>query len=219
VTDKGQGAAGGDLGLRERKKRQTREAIALAAGRLFAQRGFDAVTVGEIAHAADVSRQTIFNYFSNKEEMLFDRDAEILQALLDGLSERPTGSSPVAVFRAHTRAFWAGIELVARGGPGVHGFWGIVRSSSALRAHAEVMFARQADAIALALAAEQGAPDDDPSCHALARMLCGVNAAVLTCGLERITSGGDPRGVASDMIRAADAAYDLLEGVSMSPGG
>ena len=61
------------------------------------------------------------------------------------------------------------------------------------------------------LAAERNAPDDDPLCHALARALCGVNAAILTCGLHRLTRGDDPRGTVADMLAQADLAYDQLE--------
>ena len=62
-------------GLRERKKRQTREAIAQAAMALFVARGFDAVTVADVARAADVSEKTVFNYFPAKEDLVFARAA------------------------------------------------------------------------------------------------------------------------------------------------
>jgi AcrR family transcriptional regulator len=195
-------------GLRERKKRETRESIASAASALFVERGFDAVTVGEVARAANVSRQTVFNYFRSKEEMLFDRDREVEAALVRALRERGPGTSVLDVFRAHTQAFWQRVEAV---GMAPHEFWAIVESSPTLRDYAEAVFGRHARSVAQVLAAELGAREDDPGAHALARMLCGTNAAVLTCGLGRIAAGEEPGAVAREMIVAARRAYGSLE--------
>src|SRR6185503_2655276 len=63
--------------LRERKKEQTRHAIGETATRLFIERGFDAVTVAEVARAADVAENTVFNYFPTKEDLFFDRHAAV----------------------------------------------------------------------------------------------------------------------------------------------
>jgi AcrR family transcriptional regulator len=197
-------------GLRESKKRQTREAIAQAAAELFAARGFNAVTVDEVARAADVSRQTVFNYFPSKEAMLFDRDAEVEAALVAAVRNRPDGTSLVDAFRAHTRAFWTRLGMVLEQGPLPQGFWEIVQNSPGLRDYAEATFARHARSVAIALAAERGAPDDDAVSHAIARALCGVNAAMLTYGLQRLTAGDDPEQVVPDTLRHADCAYDLL---------
>jgi AcrR family transcriptional regulator len=194
--------------LRERKKRQTRQAIADAAAALFAERGFDAVTVDEIAQAANVSRQTVFNYFGSKEEMLFDRDAAVEAALLTALRDREPGTTVLDVFRAHTRSFWERLETA---GPLQRDFWWIVESSPTLRDYAEAVFARHARSVALLLAAEAGAPEDDPGCHVLARMMCAVNAGVLTCGLHRIAQGQNVRAVAPEMMAEAERAYRLLE--------
>jgi AcrR family transcriptional regulator len=61
-----------ELGRRERKKQQTRQAISDVATALFLERGFDAVTVAEVARAADVAVQTVFNHFPAKEDLFFD---------------------------------------------------------------------------------------------------------------------------------------------------
>jgi AcrR family transcriptional regulator len=199
-------------GLRERKKLKTREAIAHAAAELFARHGFESVTVDDVARAAEVSRQTVFNYFPSKEQMLFDRDAEVQAALLRAIGDRAPGASLVGVFRAHTRAFWSRLGVVLKDGPLRPGFWEIVQASPALRDYAEVTFARHAQSVAAALAAERDLPEDDPICHSLARTLCGVNAAILTCGLHRLIRGDDPQDLIGEMLSQADRAYDMLEG-------
>lgn len=198
-------------GLRERKKLQTREEIAQAAARLFAAHGFEAVTVDDVASAANVSRQTVFNYFPTKEQMLFDRDAEVEAALLAATRDRADGKALLSAFRGHTRAFWTRLDSVLRQGPLPHGFWEIVEPSPALRDYLEATIARQAIAVAQQLAAQRSRPEDDPICHAIARALCGVNAAILTCGLHRLNRGDDPHRTVTEMLAQAEEAYDLLE--------
>src|SRR6185295_7840208 len=95
-------------GLRERKKRQTRESIAAAAMQLFQARGFDAVTVADVARAADVSEKTVFNYFPTKEDLVFGRGAERTAALIEEIRTRPPGTSVIDPFRDAT------MELIER---------------------------------------------------------------------------------------------------------
>src|SRR5438874_290677 len=87
------------LGLRERKKQQTRQAIAETARRLFGERGFERVTVAEIARQADVSEQTVFNYFPTKEDLVYWRLGEFEEQLHAGIRERKPGESALAAFR------------------------------------------------------------------------------------------------------------------------
>jgi len=89
-------------GLRERKKRAARQAIATTARRLFAERGFDAVTVAEVAAAADVSEKTVFNHFATKEDLAFAGREEGIAQFVAAISDRPAGSSVLDVFRAMT---------------------------------------------------------------------------------------------------------------------
>jgi AcrR family transcriptional regulator len=203
-------AADEDLGLRARKKQQTRALIADAATELFAQHGFASVTVEQIARRAGVARQTVFNYFATKEEMLFDREQEVLESLLGALRERPPAATPLDVFRAHTNSFWNGIKARSHGPPPTE-FWRLVGSNPALRDHAEIVVARHARAIGVALAQERDLPDDDLPLQTVARALCAVNSAVLTRGLDRIAAGEKPSAVAEEMLREADRAYTVLE--------
>lgn len=86
-------------GLRQRKKKETRQRIADAAAHLFAEHGFDAVSIAEVARAADVSEQTVYNYFPAKHDLALDRAEEIRVRLHDLVTRRPSGSSPAAALR------------------------------------------------------------------------------------------------------------------------
>jgi len=116
-------------GLRERKKRAAREAIAATARRLFAERGFDAVTVAEVAAAADVSEKTVFNHFATKEDLALAGREEGIARLVADIAGRRPGTSVLDVFRALTATviddFVAGgdadllaVARIIRGSPG-----------------------------------------------------------------------------------------------------
>src|SRR6476660_8588687 len=92
-------------GLRERKKQATREQIARVAMQLFAKRGFDAVTVAEVADAAGVSEKTVFNYFPVKEDLVFGGGEGRWAALLDAIENRPAGAPLIAVCRPGSRRY------------------------------------------------------------------------------------------------------------------
>lgn len=101
------------LGRRERKKLETRRALASAAVRLAAERGPDQVTIEEIADAVDVSVRTFFNYFSSKEEAIIGWDAEGLQSISDALIGRPAEEAPFEAMRAVIAGLFDGVELWA----------------------------------------------------------------------------------------------------------
>src|SRR4029453_5805046 len=85
-------------GLRERKKRQTRQLILDTAARLFVERGFDRVTVTEIARAAELSEMTVFNYFPTKEDLVFGRMEFFEEQLMAAVEQRPPEESALAAF-------------------------------------------------------------------------------------------------------------------------
>src|SRR6267378_1798538 len=87
------------VGLRERKKQQTRQLIFEAARRLFEEKGFDRVTVAEIARAADVSEVTVFNYFSTKEDLFYGGMQFFEEELIEAVRSRPKGEPALKAFR------------------------------------------------------------------------------------------------------------------------
>src|SRR6266508_7052874 len=86
-------------GLRERKKQRTRELIAETAQRLFRERGFDAVSVAEVAREAEVAEKTVFNYFPTKEDLFYSRLEQFEEELLAAIREREKGQSVIGAFR------------------------------------------------------------------------------------------------------------------------
>jgi AcrR family transcriptional regulator len=91
-------------GLRERKKEATLERLREVALDLFVERGFDAVSVDDIAEVAEVSKTTFYRYFPSKEELLFGRAAEHLALVRSVFDERPLTESPVEAARHAFRA-------------------------------------------------------------------------------------------------------------------
>jgi AcrR family transcriptional regulator len=114
------GAAVADVGLRERKKRRTRQHIADTAARLFAERGYEHVAVLDVAEAAEVSEQTVYNYFPTKQDLVFDREEDLSDRLTELIRTRPPGTSPAAAIRDEALSFVESIEAIpadqARGG-------------------------------------------------------------------------------------------------------
>jgi AcrR family transcriptional regulator len=96
------------MGLRERKKAQTRAAIEEAAFRLFDERGYAATTVADIAAAADIAPRTFFAYFPSKEAVVFAQADQQLEALAATLRERPEGETTFEALRR-----WI-VDLIAR---------------------------------------------------------------------------------------------------------
>jgi AcrR family transcriptional regulator len=87
------------IGLRELKKARTRQLIADTAARLFAERGYEHVAVTDVARAAEVAEQTVYNYFPAKEQLVTDREQQVQDQLNDLIRSRPPAVSPAAAIR------------------------------------------------------------------------------------------------------------------------
>jgi AcrR family transcriptional regulator len=144
-------------GLRDRKKRRTRELIATTAARLFAEHGYEHVSVLDIAAAAEMSEQTIYNHFRTKSELVLDRDHELRDQLTTAIRQRPPGVSPAAAIRDVALSLIDALRAMdgeeARGGLGY-----LSTRSPAVRRLALEMTDRHADVIAEVLAAEPNGP-------------------------------------------------------------
>jgi AcrR family transcriptional regulator len=91
-------------GLRERKKQQTRQHIFESASALFERKGFDSVSVSEVARAADVSEVTVFNYFPTKEDLFYGGMQFFEEELIESVRTRPKGEAAVKAFRRRLTA-------------------------------------------------------------------------------------------------------------------
>jgi AcrR family transcriptional regulator len=196
-------------GLRESKKRRTRTAIAEAAMDLFHAHGFEAVTVADVARAADVSEKTVFNYFPAKEDLVFADGAERRAALLDAVRTRGLGASVVEPFRSATMAF---LDRVERGPTeAIVAVPRLVMRSEALRNRLFLGWEREAAALTPVIAAAAGEPEESIAAAAVARSLTWAHRLVFRAAVRRLVAGEDRRAVAADLREQANGAYDLLE--------
>jgi AcrR family transcriptional regulator len=187
-------------GLRERKKLRTRQAIATAALRLFAERGYEETTIADIAAAADVSPRTFFSYFPSKEDVVFaeidDRLAEVAERL------RPTpGEAPMATIR---RSIVDVLEAVVA----EHRDYGpvqvaLILERPALRARALQRMTDAQDAIEALLRELCPGISEIDAVAAAGIAVGGMQAVVAHCRRE----GYDPLSMRS----ALDRAVDLVE--------
>jgi len=195
--------------LRERKKQRTREQIAGAAARLFAAHGYERVTVSDVARAADVSEQTVYNYFPAKQHLVLDQDEALRDRLVQLIRDRPPGVSPAAAIRAEALAFVDGIALLpmdqVRGGLGY-----LAAVSPAVRRLSLEMTDRHAEAIAVAIT--ETAPGTNP-------LVARVQATALAWVFQTITdetgrrsrSGQAPAVIAAELRPQIAALIDDLD--------
>ncbi|MTJ83807.1 MAG: TetR family transcriptional regulator [Telmatospirillum sp.] len=156
---------------RTRKRLATRQTISDAATRLFWERGFDAVTVDEIAAAADVGRMTVFNHFPRKEDMFFDRDEEGRAALRDALRHRDPAVAPIETLRLLAHRLVADRAPYVRFSAESQHFVRTIEGSETLKARARAIRDELAQIVAAALAGCVGRPSGDADARLAAALL------------------------------------------------
>ena len=198
-------------GLRERKKEQTRALIADTARRLFAERGFDHVTVAEIAREADVSEKTVFNYFPAKEDLFYSRLEAFEEDLLRAIRERRDGTSVLDAFRAFLMGRQGVFALDEGATEQLRSMTRLITESPALLAREREVFERYADALAGLIAEEMGAAPGDVEPRAVAGALLGVHRALIDYVRRRALDGAAAADIGPDVRRQAKRAFTRLE--------
>lgn len=156
-------------GLRERKKQAQRLAIAAAAMELFGERGFDAVTVAEVAAKAETSVQTVFNYYPTKEDLMLWGRRHHEQELLRAVRERGPGVPVLDAVEVRLRA--SAVEMASVPAEIRERFTRIVRSAPTLMARFRSLGAETELELARLLAAETGVPETDPQPRTVAALV------------------------------------------------
>jgi AcrR family transcriptional regulator len=194
------------VGLRERNKLRRRERITDAALRLFAERGFDGVTIDEIADAADVSRRTFFRYFARKEDVIIAWKEQMADQLRAALAERPDEEQPldavhgalatVTAGYAERRELTLGLMRLFEGGP-------TLRVDADYEDWDEVL----ADGIARRMGVD-ATRDSTP------RLIATVGFAVLTATIETWAANGGKQ----DLVALLDDGFAELRRVAATAG-
>lgn len=176
-------------GRRERKKRQTRELIAKTALRLFAERGYDEVTVAEVAAAADVAVTTVFNYFKTKEDLFFGAFTPPTEILATRLHARRPAVSPAEVVQ---ELLLEALERMAGGAGGEHHsrIHAAIAMSPALQVQAMHRFrARRLSSMDEVAAALTAPEPPDTFAHMVASQLLGLMDGAMREAKQRSQAG------------------------------
>lgn len=156
---------------RTRKRLATRQSISDTATRLFLERGFDAVTIDDIAAAADVGRMTVFNHFPRKEDMFFDREEEIQTLAFDAIRMRGAGISPIEATRRLAHDLVTQNHEFVMLSEDTSWFIKTAMASAALKARAREMRDDFTRALALVLADTSSRPAGDANAHLAAGLI------------------------------------------------
>jgi AcrR family transcriptional regulator len=203
------------VGLRERKKEQTRQAIAETAWRLFAERGYDRVSVAEIARAAEVAEATVFNYFPTKEDLFYFRLEAFGDQLVEAIGARSPGEPALAAFGRFMLGSGGWLRQAEAGDTAamdrLRTVNRLIAASPDLQAREQLAITRSTRDLADLLADQTGAGPDDIAPKVAANALMGVHRALLDDVRRRVLAGEEPARLAADIRALTRQALALLE--------
>jgi AcrR family transcriptional regulator len=199
-------------GLRQRKKAQTRQLIAETARRLFLERGFDAVTVAEIAREADVAEKTVFNYFPAKEDLFYGRLEAFEEDMLAAIRERESGMSIVGAFRDFVMRSRGALQQEGKEATRqLRAVNRVITQSLALQSREREIFARYTDSLAELIAKETSAAPGAVEPRVVASALIDVHRILIGFVRERTLAGDEAAKVRRQVRARAKRAFALLE--------
>ena len=195
-------------GLRARKKKQTRQRIAAVAAQLFKSRGYENIRMVDIAHEADVSEQTLYNYFPTKEHLIFDMDQEFEAKILGIVINRAPETSLTTALRAGAIDF---LNEISRSVGKQTGVPSAVATGPELRRVWIEMNARHADALAEALLRERGASISRASAKFLARSIVAIFAVIMEGLGEGMIAGKTRTAIVKGLRSDIESILDQVE--------
>jgi AcrR family transcriptional regulator len=178
-------------GLRNQKKAETRRAISNIATRLFVERGFDNVSVTEVAREAGVARKTVFNYVLRKEDLIFDREEEVRTLVRDAILGRGK-QSPVHAFQALMRTLLETGHPIFQMSARPIQFWRTVVESPALTTYARELQVTLGNDLGEMLSDAVGRPHADPDARLAAAMLVSTLVVAYGDALRAFREGREP---------------------------
>jgi len=215
------------MGLRELKRERTRQLIADVAGRLFAERGFDRVSVAQVAREAQVAEATVFNYFASKEDLFYSRLETFETGLVEAIKARGPGEPVATAFRRYLLQAGGLLAQVEAGDADalerLRTMNRVISASPALLAREQQVIASATAAVAALLAAEQSladrtsggsgkpSPAEDVGARVAANALMGVHRALIDYVRRRVLSDEEPGRLAAEVADRAADAFDLLD--------
>ncbi len=204
------------LGLRERKRLRTHRTISETAISLFLQRGYDQVSVADIAAAAEVSRRTLFAYFASKDDLVLHRIADHEDEAARVVRDRAPGEAPLDALHRHLRAALTRRDPITGlcDTPEVVAFYRLVVDTPSLASALMRYQSRSQDALATALreVTPPGDPQPERVAHLAAAQIIATHTTLARANQERIAAGQTADAIALDALAEADRAHELLRG-------
>lgn len=199
---------------RDSKKRETRQRISDVATAMFFERSFEAVTLDEIAVAANVSKMTVFNYFARKEDLILDREDDLLLVpFRDAIRRRPTGQSPVDALRGFFDASRQKDHAFARIDRMTVGWWRVVEASPTLKARIRELADEATEGLAVALGGDK--PDGD------ARLVAGMIVLTVRTAREEAIRiyqrGGSAKKANATLLGLVNRGFTAIERMTARP--